>query len=549
MNIQESFPFGVLRPELLMGRVYTISANSAQVSLTDAGAPSGSHYHGSRYGKGEVGEFVIIEGQVNLVLGRVVEVKKNENALKIDEALGRIHLLGSICMETLEVTAGIESYPRLGDQVYAAPHRLVAMIPELMDKKDDRSIVLNIGYVDTAHESMVKVTPEKMFGRHLAILGSTGGGKSWTTAKVIEESLQFNSKLILFDATGEYRNMENENIFHAHLSSPIQMAENSCSCFLQPNSFQESDFIALFEPAGKVQGPKFKEAIKSLRLASLCPDIFPDGYIKKINQKKADYEKALSKSDNAAKIDDPSTSFNVNMLSRQIEQECVWPNGYNNPSSWGKEDGNFAHCLSLVTRIHGILKSPAFDCVFKNTREDSLIHQMKSFLNSEKKLFRIDLSGIPFEYKARQNIFRDKPVIVFLDEAHNFIGKNIGSEDTVAKLDAFELVAKEGRKFGLNICLATQRPRDVSETVLSQVGTMIVHRITNDRDRDIIERACGEIDKAASAFLPNLKPGEAAIIGNDFPIPLTVQISSPDIPPKSAGPNYQDHWKKNQTIN
>jgi len=73
---------------------------------------------------------------------------------------------------------------------------------------------------------------------------------------------------------------------------------------------------------------------------------------------------------------------------------------------------------------------------------------------------------------------------------------------------------------------------------------MIVHRLTNDRDREIVERACGEIDKAASAFLPNLKPGEAVIIGNDFPIPLTIQINEPTFPPQSSGPNYQKSWLK-----
>ncbi len=136
---------------------------------------------------------------------------------------------------------------------------------------------------------------------------------------------------------------------------------------------------------------------------------------------------------------------------------------------------------------------------------------------------------------------------MFIDEAHNFLGKHIGGEDIIAKLDAFELIAKEGRKYGLNICLATQRPRDITEGVLSQMGTMIVHRLTNEKDREVVERACGELDRDASAFLPNLKPGEAVIIGCDLPIPLTIQIDEPNDPPKSSGPDYQDSWNKNET--
>lgn len=81
--------------------------------------------------------------------------------------------------------------------------------------------------------------------------------------------------------------------------------------------------------------------------------------------------------------------------------------------------------------------------------------------------------------------------------------------------------------------------------MLSQVGTLVVHRLINDRDREVVERASGEIDKSASAFLPTLGPGEAVVIGVDFPIPLTVQVRSPIAPPDSRGPDYQKHWSIN----
>lgn len=79
------------------------------------------------------------------------------------------------------------------------------------------------------------------------------------------------------------------------------------------------------------------------------------------------------------------------------------------------------------------------------------------------------------------------------------------------------------------------------------MGTLIVHRLTNDRDREVVERACGEIDRSTSTFLPNLKPGEAAIIGVDFPIPLTIQINIPTVKPLSDGPNFQDYWSIKDT--
>jgi DNA helicase HerA-like ATPase len=186
---------------------------------------------------------------------------------------------------------------------------------------------------------------------------------------------------------------------------------------------------------------------------------------------------------------------------------------------------------------------------------------INEFVANDKRLLRVCLSGVAYEFKAREIVanvvgrhllnmartgaFADSPVVVIVDEAHNFLGRHIGGEDAVARLDAFELIAKEGRKYGLSICLATQRPRDITEGVLSQMGTLVVHRLTNERDREVVERSCGEIDRSASSFLPNLKPGEAAIIGADFPIPLTIQMFPPIVQPKSDGPDYQKYWQLN----
>ncbi len=574
MNTIES-DRGLLLPTLRMGVVSSVNANIARINLKNAGAPSGTYFETGRYGLGEVGEFVLIEGQQSLILGRIVEIRLPERdrrsvtqdykgATELD-AIGNIQLLGSVSMaDDLTVTAGVDAYPRLGDRVYAAPDHFVATIPTLMDPAAARKdqIRLELGFVGPSKTSVVTISPEKLFGRHCAILGATGGGKSWTTARIIEECLKYNAKMILFDPSGEYREASKAAVIHCHLGDPVHKADGSMACALPPTCFQESDFIALFDPAGKVQGPKFRAAIRSLRLAKLEPHVAPDGFIKKINQKKAPITAAETKPGVSEKLDDPRQEFEVKHLVSQIEQECVWPDGYN-PSKWGKEDGNFAHCLSLVTRINGVLISPAFSCVF-NCPQPSLTQRIDSFLAGEDRLLRICLSGISYEYKAREIIanaigryllnkarlgsFRKHPLIVFVDEAHNFLGRSIGAEDSTAKLDSFEFLAKEGRKFGVNICLATQRPRDITVGVLSQMGTLLVHRLTNDRDREVVEKACGEIDRSASAFLPNLKPGEAAIIGVDFPIPLTIQMKKPTHRPESEGPNFQKYWKIDKLI-
>ena len=578
-NIEEAYPRGLLRPELFIGVLSSVAAQAVRFNLNDAGSPSGAHFLGGRYGKGEVGEFVLIEGQINLLLGRVVEIHLPESQRRsVDashskvtdlDAVGTIQLLGSVAMDSLRVTAGVESYPRLGDRVYAAPHKFVADLPSLMQPEGspESQVLLRLGSIDVALENAVSILPEKLFGRHCAILGTTGGGKSWTTARIIEECLKHRTKIILLDATGEYRGFSGPSVDHFHLGSPINLATGSLPCSLPPTCFIESDFIALFEPSGKVQGPKMRAAMRSLRLAKLVPAVATNGIIRKIDQSKSAVIAAEQQTGVADKLDDPRQEFDVSKLCSQIEQECVYPDGFapypapkgtKDTSKWGGDSGEVSYCLSLMSRISAVLTSQSFSCVF-DSLDPALTIAINDFVANDMRLLRVCLSGVAYEFKAREIVanvvgrhllnmarsgaFTDSPVVVIVDEAHNFLGRQIGGEDAMARLDAFELIAKEGRKYGLNICLATQRPRDITEGVLSQMGTLVVHRLTNERDREVVERACGEIDRSASSFLPNLKPGEAAIIGADFPIPLTIQIFPPEVQPKSDGPDYQMRWQ------
>ncbi|EFF86755.1 ATP-binding protein [Acinetobacter junii] len=552
---------GVIKPELLFGKVNAITASSVNFEYINM-QHQATYYHGKRYGKGEVGEFILIESQVNLILGRIVEIRKDDLDKSNLDIAGRIQLLGTIQMDNLHVTAGVEYYPNINDLIYSAPHEFIAQLPKRMNKGIPE-VELNIGFIDIDQGCDINVTPEKLFGRHLGILGSTGGGKSYTTAKILEECRKFNSKIIILDPTGEYKDFIGDDIENVHLSDPISPAIGSCAVSLPAECFQETDFIALFEPSGKVQGPKFRDAIRSLRLAQILEDRglhldkIDNGVFIKIGRTEESWKVSIRSIGGTKLIEDPSARFNPMKLCQQIRQECVWPPAKTH-GIWNEDLNSLSYCLALLSRINGLTTSRTFEFVFNSIELPTLVKKIEEFYSSNKKILRIDLSDVGFEFKAREIVanaigrhllnqararsFSDKPIVVFLDEAHNFIGKVIGNEDTIAKLDSFELIAKEGRKFGLNICLATQRPRDITEGVLSQLGTLIVHRLTNDRDREIIERACGEIDKAASDFLPSLQPGEAVLIGNDFPIPLTINIHKPTITPNSSGADFQNKW-------
>lgn len=137
-------------------------------------------------------------------------------------------------------------------------------------------------------------------------------------------------------------------------------------------------------------------------------------------------------------------------------------------------------------------------------------------------------------------------MVCFLGEAHQFVDRTIGDDQNSISLDAFGLIAKEGRKYGPTVTIATQRPRGVPQDVLSQLGTLFVHRLTNDRDRQVGERACGDLDRAAATFIPALGQGEVIVVGPELPASLPILMTSPERgqQPESHGPQYQKFWGK-----
>lgn len=574
MNTSSDIQGGLLRPELLVGTVTEVSSSEIEAELVEAGLPTGSHFSGARYGRGEVGELVLIEGEQGLALARVVSVRSSRSLERVSDtatirqielpARAKLQLLGGVSMESLEISPGVELFPRLRDRVYSAPCDFLSAIPLLMGSSTSPAprILIELGKIGHTVDSPLRIPPEALFGRHCAILGTTGGGKSWTTARLLEECIQHRSKQILLDPTGEYRTLTHSRVKHVHLGAPIQIADGSQEICLNPTSFVESDFLALFRPAGKVQGPVLRSAIRSLRIASLAPQLANhSGLIEKAGKEKQPIVTALQVPEIASKVDDPQTPFNVHLLSRQIENECVWPtaHGANGAARWGNRDDNqLGYCLSLLTRIEGALRSPSLSCVFGSQDRPNMLNVIEEFFQSEDRLLRICLSGIGFEYRAReivanalgrQLLVRQRshasatcPVVLFVDEAHNFIGGAVGDDDEIAKLDAFEQIAREGRKFGLMLVLASQRPRDLGSTVLSQVGTTISHRLTNPHDREVIEKGSSTLDRTASQFLPTLQPGEAVLLGVDLPIPLTMTVSRPSAAPASDGPDFQSAW-------
>lgn len=552
-------------PDKYIGTVTVVNASQVQANLPMASAQPERR----ALSRGAVGDFVFIDCERVKLLGRITEVRiPDAERLSVEPRLGapitpnpigRIQLLSTVTDGDTKLARGVNTYPKTGDGVFLASADILGqMIGKSATKADE--INIPIGMIEAAGQGVtIDLPPEKLFGRHCGIFGATGGGKSWTIAGLIEQIKERSGKAIIFDPTGEFCDMASiDTVFAFEANVP-----NTQHVHFPYTETTEDDLFSLFRPSGQSQGPKLRDAVRSLKLVRAVGQAIPaglhvqDGVLEKAGRQRGPFFGAIHA--NAAAIHTTKCNFDITNLSEQIKQECVWGNAPNNPANFGGTDNNAAsYCESLSSRIATLINSRELECLFQ-THGTSLVDEVASFLDDhERDVALISFKEVRFEHStrelllniigryllglAREGRFRDTPIVVFLDEAHQFLGRTIGDEYGSVRLDSFGLIAKEGRKYGLTTVLATQRPRDIPQDVLSQLGTLIVHRLTNEQDRSTVEHACGDLDRAAAQFIPMLAPGEAIIIGPDLPTPLPLRMLRPTSPPDSKGPQFQSHW-------
>ncbi|MBI3818846.1 MAG: ATP-binding protein [Planctomycetes bacterium] len=567
-------------PNRRIGTVTQVSPDAVYANLDPVTQRTGRLLLGGPLHGGQVGDFVVFDCDNYAVLGRILEVKLPERErMDIERHLGhtpdphplaRMHLLGALQSGTERVIGGIPSYPTLGASVFAASPTLVTHFASSFGQHDEPALqmaTLNLGSVRDAAGTVVKINADHIFARHCAILGATGGGKSTTVARILDQCLrdELFPKIILIDPTGEYGPIakNHKSLFLGTSKPPTGEVAVRIPC----EHLQDGDYMSILAPS-PAQRVKLIEAIQSLRLVEVLkkPEFADDlglltgfitgtGLITKFGKRRADYYDVRTKAQIAKLVEDPRTPFEFSSLSSQIMNECVEESS----DIWKVQPYLLAQgwCQSLLSKINMLRVSAAWTPIFGTTEPKSIFSELDAFFRDSNTLLRINLNDLSFDFHLREiavnligrwlrervrnyELTHDRPVLVVLDEAHHFLNQHLGEEDFRQPLDAFEKIAKEGRKFWLNLVLATQQPRDIPPGILSQMGTLIVHRLINDADRRVVEAACGELDTAAAKFLPSLRPGEAVIIGVEFPIPLTIQIEQPpkDQRPSSAGPKY-----------
>jgi hypothetical protein len=557
-----------------------------------------------------------------------------------------------------ELARGVLAFPSVGDQVLIPTS---AQIEAIVGAKDDDKRV-RIGSSPMASSAAIMVDPDKLFGRHLAVLGNTGSGKSCTVAGLIRWSLSAaersirdsgksarpNARFIVLDPNGEYARAfaDQGDQLRLFRVPPVSAGERPLDVPAWLWSGHEWTAVAHAQPgaqrpllmqglrdlkAGAIEGvpreavirsylhsysirisamlnsgtqafagsarPRFECARLLETMASDCSQFavevqgnvgtaltaiatssndvvnsrrsggqyFNDFSITDLESIRTEIDALVSTLPNLGPMsptnEDAPLYFDVNTLAEHLDRVAT------------EQGGNLAGFIStLGLRIRGMLADQRLGAVIGRDPPTAFADWLKDYVGdsgaSNGQIAVVDLSLVPSEivhivvsvlarliFESLQRYRRDHahgktlPTVLVLEEAHAFIrrGKDDdgpASSPTQLCREVFERIAREGRKFGLGLVLSSQRPSELSPTVLAQCNTFLLHRMVNDADQNLVARLVPDNVGGLLRELPSLPSRQAVLLGWAAPIPVLVDIDelADAQRPQSADPDFWKVW-------
>jgi len=456
-------------------------------------------------------EFVIVKESVtgNEILGVIKDIMTS-NELLPDE-FGRDLRLGDILLDEGEFpvpTVKILGYeygngleiPRYGIQ----PGSSVRLA-------DDESLIRILGQVEekaafmgtlaTRNSVPVHISINELISKHCAVLAMTGAGKSYTVGVLIEELMNKNGSVIVFDPHGEYREMDFENS-----DMRVFGLEGKNRIKIESSALRTGDFANLIPDLTDTQRDLLDEI---LNLAGKFYDRYDLNSIKSILGTIYDLKKK-------GKKDMDYGAFSEDIL-RGI----------------GKKVGitTIGALMRRISRLErmrlfGLEGTPFSEIIRKN--QLTVIDLSDADERLSESIITAIAKGI---FVRRKNYVKgdgngeviSTPVLVVLEEAHNFAPR--GMEDrTVLSRSVLRRIAREGRKFGVGLCIVSQRPNKLDSDVLSQCNTQIIMKIVNPSDQEYIRQSVETVTEDIMRDLPSLGRGEAIIVGSAIKLPVPVKI-------------------------
>ncbi len=407
---------------------------------------------------------------------------------------------------------------------------------------------LEIGRYTIDEKAAAYLDGNKFFQRHASLLGSTGSGKSWTVAAILEQAAKLpSSNLIVFDLHGEYRELSYAR--HLRIPGPEELGKADDSLLFLPYWLLNAEELqAMFIDRSEFSAHNQVMAFQDIVVA----------------EKKKTLE-SMKKTDvlNAFTLDSPVPFAIGNVIAdlKRMNEEMV-------PGARGEKQGPFYGQFSrLLVRLNSkvtdkrygfLFQAPAVAHEYKAMA--SMVGQLMDYSVSKAQIKVIDFSEVPADilpvivglvariiYQVQFWTDRNnrKPMALVCDEAHMYLPKKDGKNPVEQRaIENFEKIAKEGRKYGVALLIVSQRPCDVSPTILSQCNNVVSLRLTNGDDQATVKRLMPENLEGLMDTLPILDIGEALVVGDAVLLPSRIRIHPPKEKPLSATIDFWDEWTK-----
>jgi DNA helicase HerA-like ATPase len=549
---------------------------------------------------------------------------------------------------------GAEALPTVGGTVLLPTDEQLRSIIESGERRRVR-----IGSSPLAGHAEVCVDPDRLFGRHLAVLGNTGSGKSCSVAGLIRWSLQAaatrrakqeqpNARFIVLDPNGEYSRAfsQKDETLPARIFK-VTPSEGELALQVPLWFWNSAEWSSFTQATAKTQRPLLKRALRELkagrtgltdtseeenklnlrrylsstlisiqrdlrsgaiktdeskfgfRLKAIRDDLdakiaaFPDQPLRPI---KDAIENTLSATYHSFEKDGETIEYyrafteeQVGKIIAPLEEALAHLGGIiyqegpdedvplpfrgtdlaDHLQILAAQEGQGQFVEFLISRIRTFLSDTRIRSVVGNAGELSLHQWLDDHIGSDSAtagpLTILDLSIVPSDvihvvtavaarmvFEALQRYRKlnhvTLPTVLVMEEAHTFIKRYRtdaeGDEAATVCCQVFERIAREGRKFGLGLVLSSQRPSELSPTVLSQCNTFLLHRISNDRDQDLVHRFVPDNLRGLLRELPSLPSQHAILLGWASELPLLVRIDnlSKQFQPRSDDPDFWDVW-------
>ncbi|HBV9128655.1 TPA: DUF87 domain-containing protein [Klebsiella pneumoniae] len=646
--------------QLRIGTVEFVSPNEIRVSLEIDSPDSVSLQGGAPRNFPRINSYILIRSDDGFLVGQVEWIAIENSPYPKRRGLqdfGLIDLpfplkklsinpVGTLRVdrknEGFRFTRGTDAFPSVGDSVLLPTDR---QLQSIIESGDNRRV--KIGDSPLANNAEIKVDPDRLFGRHIAVLGNTGSGKScsvagliqWSLDAVLQQGKSPNARFIILDPNGEYsRALGPESRYKGKLlrvEANIDVGEMDLK--VPSWLWNSSEWAAFTQASSKVQLPLLRRALRAMRNNLLSEDdvkiqakrfcgillvsmrqqasqgqiYVNSGSAKGLVETLGSWRDSISILNE--RIVDKSLNKLINTINTYLSSRSgsSWPakpvvseielliNGFRDaytalggdeqellPKSedapmrfkgddfvayleaLAQETGTEQFVEFLLTRIRTMLGDTRISAVTNDSvKPISLTNWLDTFLgkNEQGSITVIDLSLVPNEiihlvtavisrvaFEALQRYRRlngrPLPTVLVAEEAHTFIKRYKEDSETQSVSDicckVFEKIAREGRKFGLGLVVSSQRPSELSPTVLSQCNTFLLHRISNDRDQEQVHRLVPDNMRGLLRELPSLPSRHAILLGwaSELPVLVRMKELTEKQRPQSDDPDFWDVW-------